>query len=136
MSLESILEYILAEAGLEADKIIQQANLEADKTIQEAKKEAEIIYREALVKEKTLYEKQKQKLLVEARLESKKDLLQARQELINEALEKLKFEIKKDKLKKYRVLSDKIEEVHEDIDFYLEELRLKYETEIAKILFT
>jgi hypothetical protein len=62
-------------------------------------------------------------------------LLAAKQELIDAVLEKLKSEIKKDKLKKKQILQDKIQEVPEDMDFYFQNIRRENESEIARILF-
>lgn len=135
MSLESILNHILAEANTQRDKIIQEAKFAADKIIQEAKQEAEALYQEELNKEKTLSLAQRQRLVVNARLEEKKKLLEAKQELIDNAFEKLKLTLKSDRFKKQQVSADRIKEVPEDIDFYLKQLRQDYETEIAGILF-
>lgn len=135
MSLESILNKITHNGNLEGKKIIQEARKEAEGIIQQAKEEADKLYRQILEKEKSLYESQKQKLLVNARLEDKKNLLKAKQELIAEIFERLKSEIPKGKIKEQHILQHKTEEVSEDVDFYLDNLRHDYETEIARVLF-
>lgn len=135
MSLESILNHILGEAEVQKDKIIQEARQEADKIINQAKKEAEGLYNEILAKEKALAEHEKQAQIVHARLEAKKNLLRAKQDLIDTIFIKLKEDLKKEKLKKQQISHDKTHEVMEDIDFYLNRVRLDYETEIAKVLF-
>lgn len=135
MSLESILSHISDEASAQKEKIIQEAQKKAQAIIQEAQKEADILYQEILDKEKALYERQKHKLIVQARLRVKNNLLSAKQELIDGVFEKLKPHLKKEQLKRQLVFSDKVKEIAEDIDFYLNKLRLQYETEIAKILF-
>jgi V/A-type H+-transporting ATPase subunit E len=135
MSLDSILNKITHQANLEGKKIIQEARKEAEGLIQQANEEAAGIYRQILGKEKSLYEARKMMLLVNARLESKKSLLKAKQDLIAEIFERLKSEIPKGKIKEEHVLQNKTEEVSEDIDFYLDNLRYEHETEIARILF-
>jgi len=135
MSIESIINHILDEAGVQRDKILREAKQQAELILQEARGEADKIHQEILAREKSLLEAEKQKLIVNARLESKKNLLKAKQELIDRVIEKLKSEIEKEKFKRYQVLQDKIKEVPEDMDFYLNNLRLEYETEIAKIIF-
>jgi len=134
MSLDSIIEHILKEAEAEKEKIIQQAQAERSTLIQETKKQAEQLYQESIQKETGRLERQKQGLIVQARIESKKQLLKTKQELIDMVFAKLKSTLKKDKLKKEQVSHDKIYEVSEDIDFYLNKIRPDYETEIAKIL--
>ncbi len=135
MSLESILNNIIDEADSQKEKIIRQAQQQADAIIQAAKQEAQRLYQELIDKEKNLSLAGKQKLIVDVRLESKKKLLSMKQELINAVFEKFKSGIKKDKLKKKQILQDKIHEVPEDIDFYLDKIRLDHESEIAKMLF-
>lgn len=146
MSLESILDHIIEQANAQKDKIIQEANQEADAIVLSTQQEAEKLYREIIDKEKSLCQAEKQKLIVNARLESRKKVLATKQELISEVFEKLKSEIKKDKFsrsggiprwtgKKQQVLPDKVKDVPEDIDFYLQKIRRDNETEIAKILF-
>ncbi len=135
MALESILEHIINKAKKEEENIIQEAELQADKIIQEAKLEAEKLYREILNKEKALAEAEKQKLVVNARLEEKMNLLKAKQELINDVFNKLKSALAGNKFKKQQVLTDKVKEVPEDIDFYLTDIRQENEAEIAGMLF-
>lgn len=135
MSLESILGRIENEVFIQRDRIIQEAREEAEKIIQQAKMDAEKLYKEILYKERALYEHQRQKLIVNTRLEAKKNLLAAKQELIDAVFIKLKSAFKKEKFKKQQIFQHKINEVSEDIDFYLNKIRPDYETEIAKILF-
>ncbi len=135
MSLESIVSRILDEAEKEKEKIVQQARQDKDVILQKAQLEAERIFQEALEKEKAGFAAEKQKLLVGARLETKKGLLEARQELIDEVFVRLKSETKKEKIKKHQVSQSKTEEVPEDLDFYLNNLRHEQEIEIAKIIF-
>lgn len=135
MSLESILSHILDKANTERERIIQEARSEAQRIIKEANLEAEKLYQGILDKERTLYERQKQRLIVNARLESRKDLLAAKQELVDSVFKKLKSTLNKTKLKKQQVAQEKVHEVAEDIDFYLNQIRPDCESEIAKILF-
>ena len=135
MSIESILQRITNNADTESQQIIQQARQEAAEILQQAQKEADKTYEGMLAKEKLLYAAQKQGVMVNARLEHKKDSLAAKQRLINIVLEKVKQHLGKGRLKKEQITQDKVHEVSEDIDFFLEQLRRNYETEIAKILF-
>jgi V/A-type H+-transporting ATPase subunit E len=135
MSLESILNHILDEAHQQRDSLIQEAIQQKNKIIEESREEAARVYQEIIEREKILSEAGKQKLIVNVRLESKKGFMQAKQELIDEVFKKLKLQLNKDKFKKQQVSGDKVREVPEDIDFYLERIRPDYETEIAKIIF-
>jgi len=135
MSLESILDRILAEAQLKAEDIIRQARQEAEDIIRQARQEAANIYRESIDREKSIFEKRKQKLIVQAHLEGKKKILAAKQELIDEVFKDFKLSLGKNKLKKQQVAYDKVHEVAEDVDFYLGRIRPDYEADIARILF-
>ena len=134
MAIESITNTILAEANQEAEKIIRQAQEEAVKLRQQAKQEAAVLREEIIGRERSLAEKEKQRLMVSARLESKKEILKAKQEFIDELFKKVKAQLKQDEFKKEQVFQDRTEEVPENIDFYLQNLRIKYETEIAGII--
>lgn len=135
MSLESILSHILNKADAEREKIIREARIEAESIIKEANLEAEKLYQGILDKETALSDRQKQRLLVNARLESKKNLLKAKQELVDSVFEKLQSAFPEGKFKKQRVSPDKVQEIVENVDFYLNKIRLDYEIEIAEILF-
>ncbi len=136
MSLESILNNIINEADSRKEKIVQEAGQQADQIIQTAEQESERLYQDFVNTEKNLSLAEKQKLIVNARLESKKKLLSVKQELIKAVFEELRTKIKKDRLKKKQILPDKIQETAEDMDFYLNKIRLEYESEIARILFS
>lgn len=135
MSVETILEHITKDTQGQSQKIVQEAQQEAAAITQQAQKKADQLYVDLLAKEKALYAAQKQRVIVNARMEYKKDLLGAKQELISLVLEKVKHQIGKGKLKKEQIAQDKVQEVSEDIDFFLEQLRRDYETEIAETLF-
>lgn len=135
MSLESIISHILEEAGTKKQEIIQQAQKETERIIQEARLAADNLYQDIIAKAKVDAERQKHQLLVQARLEQKKSLLKTKQELIDSLFQELKSTLREGKIKKQQVSEDKITEVPEDIDFYLEKSRHDYESEIAEILF-
>lgn len=135
MSLESILSRIFKEADIQKKRIIQEATLEAERIVKEAQQEAQVLYQNIIARAKASYESEKQRRIVNARLEHRKSLLAVKQESIESVFKKLKSTLKGDKFKKQQVCQDKIKEVSEDIDFYLNNTRLEYETEIAKILF-
>lgn len=135
MSLESILNTILSKANADKEVIIQTAQKEAREITRLAKKEAQRLYEEIVQSEKVSLEKERQRQLVNARLNSKKLLLQVKQEAIDMVFERVKVQINKARFKKLLVSKDKSEEVSEDINFYLENIRLENESEIAKLLF-
>jgi len=135
MSLESIINHILEEANTKKQGIIQQAQKETERIIQEARLEADNFYREIIAKAKADAKRQKHQFLVQARLEQKKNLLKTKQELIDSLFQELKSTLREGEIKKQQVFEDKIKEVAEDIDFYLEKIRHDYESEIAGILF-
>jgi len=136
MSLDSILNHIIAEADSQKEKIIQEANQQAQGIIQDAKEEADKLYQEIIDKEKSLYLAERQKLIVNGRLEAKKNLLQAKQDSIDLLFEKLKNQLTKEKFRKKRVFLDKEQDTPEDMNFYLDKIRVDYESEIAQSLFT
>ena len=135
MSLESILERILAEAVAQQEKIIQEALTQAEKVMQEARQSADILYQDILQKAKADSLSQKQMRIVNARLGHKRNILEAKQELIESVFKKTKSTLKDAAVKKQLVFADKVSEAAADIDFYLSTLRQDYESEIARILF-
>lgn len=136
MSLESIISHIVDKTNKEIDEIIQKAKEEKEDIIRQAKEEAKKLYEAKMAEETRFCENLKEKIIVNARLEAKKELLNTKQKLIEEVLEKYKPHINKSALKKTLVKREGVEEVSEKADFYLDKIRLGYETEIAKILFT
>lgn len=135
MALESIIEHITGEANAQKENLIRDANLQAEVIIKDAQTEAAQIYKDTFEKGRASLEAEQQKLIVNARLEARKKLLFAKQGLIDKVFEGLKNEIDKEKLKKKQILHDKVKEVSEDFDFYLNQLRRACETELARILF-
>jgi V/A-type H+-transporting ATPase subunit E len=135
MSLESILNHIIAQGDSQKEKIIQESGRQAQGIIQNAKEEADKLYQEIIDREKSLYLAEKQKRIVNARLEARKNLLRIKQELIDLLFEELKSQLAKEKFKKRQVFLNKELEVPEDIDFYLAKIRVDYESEIARHLF-
>ncbi|MCM8770668.1 MAG: V-type ATP synthase subunit E family protein [Candidatus Omnitrophica bacterium] len=135
MSLEAILAHITQEAEVKKNQIIQEAQKEAEKIIQASRQEAEAVYNTFLQQEKIKQESEKRGLIVKARLENKKRMLQAKQELIDEVFQRLKSGLAKERFKKEQVSFKETKEVAEDLDFYLANLRLTLEPEIARILF-
>lgn len=136
MSLESIVTHILSEAQREKETILVQAHKDAGGILQAAHEEAEKLYQEMFEKEKLLLENQRKNQLVHARLEGRKELLQVKQALIGDVFTQLKAHLTKSRFKKQLVMAQKTEEEVEDIDFYLEHIRLDCESEIANILFS
>ncbi|MCM8780571.1 MAG: hypothetical protein NC908_01415 [Candidatus Omnitrophica bacterium] len=135
MSLESIIQHILKQASFESQQIIQQAKAQAERIIQEAEQKASQLYQQIIEREQRLALAEKDRLIVNARISAKKKILAAKRELMDAAFQRLRPYIQKDKLKKQVILSDRIQESQEDIDFYLRRLRIEYESELAKVLF-
>lgn len=135
MSLDSILNHIINNANIEAEKIISKAHLSKEDILKEAKEEADKIYNQRLKKEKAAGERIKQELLVNARLGNKKSILAIKQELLSQVFEKLKPAFAGTKLSRELIGRDKTSEVDEDMNFYIDKIRTDYETEVAKILF-
>jgi vacuolar-type H+-ATPase subunit E/Vma4 len=135
MSLESIVERILKEAGGNKEKILHEAHLQAAGLIQEAKKEAESISEGILREAAVRLQSQKQKLIVNARLEKKKALLTAKRRIVEGLFAELKSELAAAGLKKEQVSQDKVHSVPEDIDFYLSRLSNDYEPEVSRVIF-
>lgn len=135
MSLESILNYILAKADSEKQGIIREAKREADNIIREAKREAQELYQIIINQAKADCERHKQRLIVNARLEARNNLLKIKQELIDALIERLKPGLGKERLKGRRVFLDSEQDISEDANFYLDKIRLDYESEIARQLF-
>ncbi len=136
MSLESIIQHILEEAGGQSEEITFAAKKEAAGIILTAKQEAEKLYQEILRKEESALEAGKARLVVNARLESKKSLLLAKHQLIDLVFQRLESGLHKERFKKEQVGQEKIQEVSEDAHFYLDNIKLQYESEVAKILFS
>lgn len=135
MSLGSILKHIVGDADAESEKILKAARAEAGRITEQAHQEAEALYQANLAREKTAFEKGRLRLVVNARLENRKLLLGAKQELIDAVFNKLKSSLGKSKPKKQEIMHDKTREASADIDFYLSEIRLDFENQVARILF-
>jgi len=135
MSIESILERINSEGLAQKEKIIQAAQKEAQDLIYKARLEAEQLGQEIIEREKDVAEKQKQGLIVNARLKAKNAVLSSKQALIDYVFERAKDHINRTKFKKQIISHEKISEVSQEPDYYLQDIRHAYESEIAKILF-
>lgn len=135
MSLEPILAHILQQAKGQSDQLIQEAHQKREQILQQAKAEAERLEQELLRQETMQMEAERQRLLVEARLEAKSALLQAKQGLITEVFAQLRPFLPQNKFKKQQVEREKITEVAEEPEAYLNRIKLELETDVAKILF-
>ncbi|MCX5702321.1 MAG: hypothetical protein NTW64_05050 [Candidatus Omnitrophica bacterium] len=135
MSLESILERINTEGLVQKEKIIQAAQKEVTDLIYKARLEAEQLDQEIVAREKSVAQKQKQGLIVNARLKAKNTALSSKQALIDYVFERTKEHISLTKFKKQVISHEKVSEVSEKPEHYLQEIRHEYESEIAKILF-
>ncbi|KPJ83479.1 MAG: hypothetical protein AMS17_17495 [Spirochaetes bacterium DG_61] len=85
MSVEGIIDRIIADAEEEAKKIIHDAEKEADVIREKGKEEAEHYYekQKSLLDEK--YRREKERAVLNKRLEQRKNMLQARQKWMDRA---------------------------------------------------
>jgi len=135
MSVESILAHILSKADAQAKEIIAQAQHEAKDLIAQAKKQAETNYQEIFQQERRIGLKDKERSIVNARLKYKNDLLKAKHEVMDEVFKRLSGHLKSEVLKKQQVSLHKTQDVAASPVLYLQDMRLTYEAQIAKILF-
>jgi len=136
MSLEKILERILADAQAEADRIIKESHLKADeikeKACQQGKEHAEA-FLEEVERQGRL---EANRLVTQARLEERIKILTCKKELIDEVLDrafqKERFEEKG--LKQKIIMKDGEKEVLFDQEKLKQELRPRLENVIVEVL--
>lgn len=85
MSVEGIIDHIIAEAESEAKRIIDDAQNEAETIKEKAKSEADEYFEKQmhLIDEK--YRREKERMTLNKRLDQRKNMLQARQKWMDEA---------------------------------------------------
>ncbi len=136
MSLEKILERILADAQVEADRIIKESHLKADdikeKARQQGKEKAEALLEEVEQQGKL----EANRLVTQARLEKRIRILSCKKELIEEVLDrafqKERFEEKG--LKRKIIMKDGEKEILFDQEKLKQELRPRLENVIIEAL--
>lgn len=136
MSLEKIIERILAEARVEADRIIQESRLKADKIKEKARMESQE-HAEALMDEVDRQGKlEASRLITQARLEKRIKILSCKKELIEEVLERAfqKENLAGKRVKQKIIMKDGEKEVLFDKEKLKQELRPRLEKDIAEVL--
>ncbi len=136
MSLEKILERILADAQTEADRFIKESHRKADeireKAHQQGKEQAEALLEEVERQGRL----EASRLVTQARLDKRIKILACKKELIDKVLDrafqKARFEEKG--LKQKIIMKDGEKEVSFDPEKLKQELRPGLENEIAEVL--
>ncbi len=136
MSLEHIVEKIIAEGKAEADRIVQESRKKAADIRTAAEKEAiegAAAYLKETEREASL---QANQVMAQARLEKKISLLRQKRELLDEVLRKAFSQTAPDeiRLKRQVVVKDGTREEPFDRDRLLEELRPRLERDILEAL--
>lgn len=136
MSLEKIVERILADAQAEADRIIKESRLKADEIREKARKQGEE-HAQALIEEVERQGKlEANRLLTQARLEKRIKILTCKKELIDEVLDKAfqKERFEEKGLKQKIIMKDGEKEVFFDQEKLKQELRPRLENLIVEVL--
>ncbi len=136
MSLEKIVEKILQDAQIEADRIIQESLQKAEEIKEKARTEGEERARALLEEVERQAKHDASRLVTQARLEERIKLLSCKKILIDETLDKVfqKQDLKKDKLRRTVVMKDGEKEESLDLDELKHQLRPRLEKEIAEVL--
>ena len=87
MSVEGIIDRIIADAEAEAKKIIDEAEQEESAIKEKGKKEAEEYYERQLRLIDEKYRREKERAILNKRLEQRKNMLQARQKWMDRAFQ-------------------------------------------------
>jgi vacuolar-type H+-ATPase subunit E/Vma4 len=136
MSLEKILERILAGAQTEADRFIKESHRKADeirkKAHQQGKEQAEALLEEVERQGRL----EASRLVTQARLDKRIKILACKKELIDEVLDRAfqKERIEEKGLKQKIIMKDGEKEVSFDQEKLKQDLRPRLENEIAEVL--
>ncbi len=136
MSIEQIVEKIIAEGRAEADRIVQESRTKAADFRTAAEKEAAeraAAYLKDMEREASL---QANQIMAQARLEKKIALLRQKRELLDQVLRKAFSQMAADeiRLKRKVVAKDGTREEPFDANRLLEELRPRLERDILETL--
>lgn len=136
MSLEKIVEKVLADAQAEADRIIKESHLKGDEIKEKARQQGQE-HAEALLEEVERQGRlEANRLITQARLEKRIKILACKKELIDEVLHRAfqreKFEEKG--LKQKIIMKDGEKEVLFDQEKLKQELRPRLENVIIEEL--
>jgi vacuolar-type H+-ATPase subunit E/Vma4 len=136
MSLEKIIERILAEARVEADRIIEESRVNADALREQAQVEGKEHAGALLVEADRIGKLEASRLITQARLERRIRILSCKKELIEEVLDRAfqKENLADRGLKQKVVMKDGEEEVSFDQEKLKQELRPRLEKDIAEVL--
>lgn len=135
MSVKNIVNHILSGAQSGKESALQEAKVQAADIVERAGKEAEAVYQDIFNKGKQKAENNKNQLVVNARLEAKKKMLAAKQDIIGRIFGEIKKQGIAGKVKKEVIYIDKVSQAEQDVDFYLDKIRLEHEAALAEILF-
>lgn len=136
MSLEKIVEKIIADARFEAEKIVFESRRKAEEIKEAARKEAEekAAARRGEVERKA--QLQASRIVTQARLEKKLRLLARKRELLDEVMTQAfdNDSFRRLELKRQVVVKDGVQEEVLDRGKFIEELRTRLEAEILDAL--
>ena len=136
MSLEKILEKIIADAKEETEQIIRESRARAETIKKEADEEAAIRGESYIKEAEREANLQASRIITQTRLESKLDILRLKKELLEEVLDKAlgpEF-LERRRLRKKVIMKDGVREEEVDGDRFVAELRLRLEKEILEAL--
>jgi vacuolar-type H+-ATPase subunit H len=136
MSLEKILDKILEEARIEAEKILLESRQKAEEITQNARKEGELQANAIIEQAERQGNLEASRLVTQARLEKRIKILSCKKDLIDEVLEKAFDKQKGDQigLKRKIIRKDGEHEEVVDREKLKQELRPKLEKAIAEVL--
>ncbi len=92
---DKIVEKILSDAKREAERIVSEARAKAQEVIEEAKKKAKEAVEAEISKYRAAREEEAKRALMEARVKAKERWLKEREDLITQAVEKVKERLAK-----------------------------------------
>lgn len=136
MSLEHIVEKIIAEGKAEAERIVQESRRKAEDVRTAAEKEAAERAAATLMEAEREAALQANQIMAQARLEKKIALLRQKRELLDEVLKDAFHQTAPDEIRLKRQVVDKdgVREEAIDRDRLIEELRPRLEKEILEAL--
>jgi vacuolar-type H+-ATPase subunit E/Vma4 len=136
MSLEKIIERILAEAQVEAERIIQESRIKADDIREKARIEGQERAKALLDEVERQGKLEASRLITQARLEKRIKILSCKKELIDEVLARAfqKENIAHKGVRQKIIMKDGEKEVSFDQERLKQELRPMLERDIAEAL--
>lgn len=136
MAIESIVDHIIKEAGLQRERILAEAAEKKAVLSGEAEEEAQKLFREEVSRAERAAAAEKNRILINSRLEAKKRLLEEKRRLLSSVFAEINPVLAEKGLMKEQVLHEGTRNVPEESGFYLEKLRQDFESDIAEVLFS